>query len=201
VPDLAVIYAALIAGQHGEVLAAALPAEGTAERARVHAWRAQSLRALGRPREGAMELIHAIRITKMLGDSQATAELRTLHADVSRSAAALDAADKARSADAPLIHAQVDDLDSDTLIRKAQAHADAGDDVSAIFLSRLSLARAPDPRAQVLAHLALARFTRDPAEVHAAHAVADHADDQNLLTAVAQAARALGVKLRGPSFG
>ncbi|MBM4369113.1 MAG: hypothetical protein FJ102_23065 [Deltaproteobacteria bacterium] len=61
--------------------------------------------------------------------------------------------------------------------------------------------RATDPRAQVLAHLALARFTRDPAEVHAAHAVADLADDQNLLTAVAQAARALGVKLRGPSFG
>ncbi len=200
-PELAAIYAALLAGRHEEVLAAPMPPGGSADRARLHAWRAQSLRALGRPREGAMELIHAIRITKMLGDSQATAELRILHADVSRSVAALDTAEAARRADALLVDTPADALDSDTLLRKAQAHVDAGDDVSAIHMSRLALDRAADPRAQVLAHLALARFTRDPEWVHAAHAVADAADDQNLLTAVAQAARALSVRLRGPSFG
>ncbi len=201
VPDLAATYTALLAGKHEDVLATPLPPEGTAERARLLAWRAQSLRALGRPRAGAMELIQAIRITKALGESQATEELRALHAELSRSVAALEAADKARLADASLVDTPADALDSDTLLRKAQAHADAGDDVSAIHVSRLALERAADARAKVLAHLALARFTREPGAVHAAHAVADHADDPNLVTAVAQAARALGVKLRGPSFG
>ena len=38
-------------------------------------------------------------------------------------------------------------------------------------------------------------FSLDP------HALADASDDMNLVTAVAQAARAAGVRLPGPSFG
>jgi len=53
----------------------------------------------------------------------------------------------------------------------------------------------------VLVHLARAKLSRDPAELHAALAIAEAADDQNLLTAVAHAARALGVRFPPPSFG
>jgi hypothetical protein len=49
--------------------------------------------------------------------------------------------------------------------------------------------------------VARARFTRDPAEVLAAHAIAERADDPNLITAVAHAARALGVRIAPPAFG
>jgi hypothetical protein len=53
----------------------------------------------------------------------------------------------------------------------------------------------------VLVHLARARLSQDPAEVHAAHRIAEASDDQNLLTAVAHAARALGIRFAPPSFG
>ena len=199
-PDHEAIYRSLVAGAFDEVLAATERVEGD-DAPRLLAWRAQALRALGRPREGLPLLIQAIRITKMANDTQSTDTLRALHADVARSVAAVDAAEQARLADAPLLTTPAAPLDSDTLLRKAQAHLDAADAPGAHDTAQLALLRASSPRERVLAHLALARVTRAAEHVYAAHTVADDANDQNLVTAVAQAARALGVKLRPPAFG
>jgi hypothetical protein len=55
---------------------------------------------------------------------------------------------------------------------------------------------ADSPRDRVLAALTLARCETPEAWVTRAHEVADASDDQNLLTAVAKAAKASGVVLR-----
>lgn len=199
-PDVEAVYRALLAKAYDEVLAATELVDGD-EAPRLLAYRAQALRAMGRPREGLGLLIQAIRITKAKGDTASTTTLRALHADLARSAAALDEAERARQADAHLRHATPDGLDSDTLVRKAQTHLDAGDAPGAIVAAQLAVARAHSPRDAVLAHLALARATGGAEHVHAAHAVADDSNDPNLVTAVAHAARALRVALRPPTFG
>ena len=182
----------------GEPGWAALP---PAEAARAHAYRAQALRGVGRVEEAAREVIHAIRFAKAEGDSESVAALRALHTEISASVASVRLAEAGRLADAALISAPDATLDAEGLLRKAAALADSGAAAEAESVTRLALASASTPREVVLAHLALARLTRDEALIHAAHSVADAADDHNLITAVAHAARALGVRIGPPSFG
>lgn len=171
------------------------------DRARAHAWRAQAMRALGRAEEGAREVIAAIRLAKAEGDTDGVLALRALHAELSASVASLRTAEAGRAADRALLGADEAAMDAETLLRKSGACADAGEAAEAERTARLALSRAATPREQVLTRLALARLTRDPALVLASHTIADAADDQNLLTAVAHAARALAVQLPRPSFG
>lgn len=172
-----------------------------AESARAHAYRAQALRGVGRAEDAAREVLHAIRFAKSEGDAESLAALRSLHTEISASVASLRLADAGRRADAALLTVPEATLDAEGLLRQAGALADSGRPADAERVTRLALARAATPRDLVLAHLALARLTRDEAMVHAAHRVADAADDHNLLTAVAHAARALGVRFAPPSFG
>ncbi len=172
-----------------------------AEAARAHAYRAQALRGVGRVEEAAREVIHAIRFAKAEGDAESVVALRALHTEISASVASVRLAEAGRLADAALISAPDDTLDAEGLLRKAGALANAGALPDAERATRLAVSRALTPREIVLTHLALARLTRDEGLIHAAHRVADAADDHNLITAVAHAARALGVRFAPPSFG
>ncbi len=172
-----------------------------AEAARAHAWRGQALRALGRPEEGARAVIEAIRAARAMGDTEGVSALRALHAELAASVAAGQAAEAGRRADAALVDTPDDSLDADTLLRKAGALHDAGRIAESARCLALAGERATSPRDAVLVHLARARLSQDPAEVHAAHRIAEASDDQNLLTAVAHAARALGIRFAPPSFG
>ncbi len=171
------------------------------EAAHAHAWRAQALRAVGRVEEAAREVSHALRHAKGVADSDGVTALRALHTEIYASIANLRLAEAGRQADAALALTPDAELDAEGLLRKAIALLDAADPEAAERVTRLALARALAPREVVLTHLALARLTLDPALVHAAHRAADAADDHNLLTAVAQAARALGIRFAPPTFG
>jgi len=159
------------------------------------------MRALGRAEEGAREVIAAIRLAKADGDTEGVLALRALHAELSASVASLRAAEAGRMADRALLDADEAAMDAETLLRRSGAFGDAGEAAEAERTARLALSRATNPREQVLTRLALARLTRDPALILEAHRIADASDDQNLLTAVAHAARALAVRLPTPSFG
>jgi hypothetical protein len=216
VADLAGIYACLQGGDPGGALVAidAIDARTLApgDRARLHAWRGQALRDLGRPEEGAREVIHAIRITKVEGDHDSVARLRELHAEISRSVVALrTAADAAREARASLREPLPDD--PELLLQRAAALLDAPapgpgtftgeerpDPEAAALLERAE-ALAREPRHGVLAALLRARFSRDVTALFAAHALADEAGDPALIAAVARTAKLLGVALRPPTFG
>lgn len=199
---LAGAYQLLQRGEAAGALAAldALGSQTGPDEARRLAWRAQALRALGRAEEGAREVIAAIRVAKALGDAPAVAELRALHADLARSVAALRAAEAGARADQALAAQDDADLDADARLRKALVLHAAGDVAAAARLARAVAAEAAGPKEQVLARLALARIEGDATALHEAHALADAADDQNLLTAVAQTARQLGLALAAPEF-
>ncbi len=220
---LARVYACLRADDHAGVLEAAARLPHTlppAQRGRVEAWRAQALRALGRVEEADRAVLEAIRAAKADGDVDAVRQLRELQSSIVASLAAKRHADAARAADARL--AELDDevlladcaddaARADALLRRANARSDAGRtaDASVDLERAAALAEAAGevrPRVLVLlAQARLARATEDSASaarfIVAAHALADASDDMNLVTAVAQAARAAGVKLARPSFG
>ncbi len=220
---LARVYALLRAGDHAGVLVAAamlpLPLP-PAQLGRVEAWRAQALRALGRVEEADRAVLEAIRAAKADGDAEAVRQLRELQSSIVASLAAKRHADAARAADARLAVLEDDVLladcgdeaaRADALLRRANARSDAGrvEDAASDLARASALAeRAGEVRPRVLVLLAQARLTRVTgdeagAAVHilAAHALADASDDMNLVTAVAQAARAAGVRLGRPTFG
>ena len=86
---------------------------------------------------------------------------------------------------------------TETLIGRACAALDDGDQATGEQLALEALAQAQtanDPREQVLALLALARVPgRTETSIRSAADVADQSNDRNLITAVAHAARAAGV--------
>lgn len=200
--SLAEIYQLLQRNEHAAALAElnAIVVGSPADQARVHAWKGQALRSLGRPAEGLFELIQAIRITKQAGDSDALPGLREIHADIARSMASLQLAQAAKQQDADILAKANDNLDADGLIRKAQAAIEQDMKHDAIHLSHLALTRTQEPRHQVLALLVLSRCDSVD-HLHEAHRIADDANDENLVAAVAQTAKLLGVRLRRPSFG
>ena len=198
---LAQVYAALRSGDAEAAMRLLEGGEFPGAAGRDHAYRAQALARLGRPEEGARAVIDAIRAAKAEGAVDALPALRALHVEISAQVAAMRLAEAGRAADLALLTQDPAGLASEVLLRKAGAHTDAGEAGIASELTRLALERAETPRDRMLAQLALARLTRDPAWILAAHTLAESADDHNLLTAVAHAARALGVRLAPPEFG
>jgi hypothetical protein len=179
--------------------------------ARGAAYRAQALRALGRLDEAERAAAAAVQLARRAGDVAGVNELRTLHASILSSVGALRAAAQERARDATLV-----DTDEPTLlgtragperaailVRRANAFADAGRRDEALACAERAHTEAVatgTPRERVLALLSAARVDAPERWIHAAHVVADDSDDQNLVTAVANAARAAGVHLRPPEF-
>lgn len=182
--------------------------------ARAAAWSAQALEGLGRLEEAERQAALATRLAKKAGEAAGVEASRALHQRVLGALAAAKALAQERAADAAL--AELDDealvarAEDDTgaaalLLRKGNALADRGEGAAAAASARAGLSRAERagaPRERVLLLLLLARAEPEaaPAHVQAAHAVADAAGDWNLVTAVAKAARAAGVRLVAPTW-
>lgn len=209
---LVTAYAALRRRGWAEALAAleghAPPAGRPAVGARLLAFRAQALDGLERLEEAERAAAEAVRLARRAGDDDGVQAVRALHARVLASLAARRHADAERARDLPLADTSDDVLladapDDDTraarLVRKANVLADAGRAAEAAETARRALALSgASPREQVMARLLLARVEDAAPHLHAAHALADTADDPNLITAVAHAARAAAVPLRPP---
>ena len=196
-------YAALRANDPGRALAvlSLTGALSTQENARAHAYRAQALWSLHREDEAAKAAIEAIRWAKQAGDPDAVLGLRDLHEKISASLVAKRTAEAGKAADLRLLTVPDSTLDCDGLLRKAEALIGAGNPESAGQCAKLALALASSPRDAVLSRLMLARLTQEPSFILDAHQIADRGADENLVTAVARAAKLLGVRLPAPEFG
>ncbi len=189
--------------------------------ARLHAWLSQAHLQLGAPREARAALRAALRAARSTGDDAEVQALLPLQERVLASAAAaaapapppprpaaggavaaVDAGDPdlgaqvARAAIAAAAAAPAPSTPS-TPSGRAVAAFDAGDPDFGAQLARAAIAaarEAADPREEVIALLALARHPdHTEASIRAAADVADRANDFNLVTAVAHAARSAGV--------
>ena len=210
-------YAALVAGDPSGALAvldALAPTGRSGFDARLSGYRAQALEALGRLEEAERAAADAVRIARMAQDGDGLAAFRMVHQRVLGGLAAVRLGEQERVRDAVLVdqdeEAGIADLEGGAraawLLRRAGALLDAGrpDDARAACRRAFGeAAAAGDPREQVFALLTELRI--DPEgpllKLARAHAIADRADDMNLITAVAKAARALGVRLPTPEFG
>jgi len=189
--ELAVAMVQALAQQDGDqalaigVALAPLIEERPTLLARHAAWTAQAhiLRREYDLARGALK--RAIALAEAAGEVDVLPDLRRLTTEIFQARSAIAAA---RSGPLP-----------DTLLGRALAAIDGGDfgHGTDLALSAREAARADeDPREEVLALLALARIPgRASDAVQAAHAVADASSDRNLVTAVAQAARAAGIDL------
>lgn len=222
-PDatLRTAYASLRRGAHADALSLltglTFP-DRPAAAARVASFRAQALDGLGRLPEAERAAAEAVRLAKKVGDVDGWNATRTLHARLLASLAATETAARARAADRPLVDIPDETLLAEApapspgispraavLIRKANALADAERDAEAlttVLRAEAEARAAGDTRESVFAILCQVRVARSDAEalIRRAHAVADAADDPNLITAVAHAARAAGVRLPGHAF-
>lgn len=181
--------------------------------ARAAAYRAQALRELGRLEDAERAAADAVQLAKRAGDTSGVSQLRVLHASILQGVTATRLAAQEQARDAPLADTADEVLlaphrgpdRAAALVRKACALADAGrrdEALAAAARAGEEAHRTGTPREEVLALLCAARVADDPAaSIHAAHAVADAADDMNLVTAVAKAAKAAGVTLAAPRFG
>ena len=171
--------------------------------ARLHAFRAQASFELGKLEEAEKAAAAAVTWAKKEPGQAGLAPLRALQARILTSHAAHKAAAIERQADDAL----ADEPDSALpagpegaamRVRKANVLLERGDRVAAETLSQAVWSDPAVPlRERILAALTLARCG-DAAEawITRAHAAADAADDQNLLAAVARAARMTGVTLQ-----
>ncbi len=210
-------YEALVAGDPGGalgILDTVAPTGRSGFDARLSGYRAQALEALGRLEEAERAAADAVRIARKAQDGDGLAAFRMLHQRVLGGLAAVRLAEQERARDAVLVEqdeeAGIADLEGGAraawLIRRAGALLDAGRVADARATCRRAFgeaAAAGDPREQVFALLAELRIDpEDPLlRLARAHTIADHDDDMNLITAVAKAARALGVRLPTPEFG
>jgi tetratricopeptide (TPR) repeat protein len=182
--------------------------------ARAAAYRAQALRSLGRLDEAERAAADAVQLARRADDPAGVEQLRVLHASILAGLAATRAATVERTRDAVLADTSDDVLlagctgaeRAAALVRKAGALTDAGRLAEALACAARARAEAQaagSPREEVLGWLCAVRAAPDDAHalLASAHAVADAANDANLVTAVAQAARAAGVALAPPAFG
>lgn len=167
--------------------------------ARVHAYRAQALRHLGRADEAERAIADAIRAAKAAGDLEGVTALRELQSSILASVVSTTLARKQMIEDRQLLSRPDETLTDDERLRKSAVLLEDGDRSGAAAV--LAGMEGQDPRSGVLKLLALARCGDATTHIRAAHRIADAADDQGLLTAVAQAARAANVTLEAPSFG
>lgn len=218
-PDEAVRAAyAELRGRRWEECLAALAEVRFEERpgaqGRVHAFRAQALEALGRLDEAEREAAEAVRCAKRAGEEAGLAAVRALHQRVLQAIVARRTLEMERKSDQALLDLTDAELaareEDDTrraaaLVRRAGALCDAGRPAEATQTIQLALSHARaagSPREEVLALLCALRASPPSAEalILDALAVAYRADDHNLLTAVARAAAAAGVRLPAPTF-
>lgn len=156
--------------------------------ARLQAWSAQALTAMGRFVEARRRLRAAEEAAQAAGD-----------------VAGIDAiTDLRRQLTARRLAAKPPQTLPDTPVGRACTAIDGGDLIAGERLSRAAVqaaVEARDHRSEVLAWLALARIPGRTAEAIAAAAVAaDASNDHNLVTAVSHAARAAGVPLAAHVF-
>lgn len=165
------------------------------------AYRAQALESLGRLHDAERSAAEAVRWAKREPGTPGLAVLRGLHAAILGRVAAALSAERAHQEDVALAERSDATLLSEpeanaNLIRKANALVDLGRVPAAIETATLVWQRIDaSPRERVLAALTLARCGPPEPWVLSAHRVADASDDQNLLTAVAKAAKSSGVIL------
>jgi len=191
VDELAVAMVQALAEQDGDramaigVELAPLVQDRPAMLARHVSWMAQAHYLRGEYCTALSGVARALEMAEAVGDLDALPILRQLQAVVT-------AAEQAAA------HAQALPL-PDTPVGRALAAIDAGDLAQGAKLARAARETAKadeDAREEVLALLALARIPDEAASaILAAHAVADRAQDKNLVTAVSRAATAVGIDL------
>lgn len=164
------------------------------------AFRAQALEGLGRLGEAERAAAKAVQSAKQEPGQPGLVAVRGLHAAILAQVGAREVARKAVEADRALLE-QADTAlakepnASAVLVRRANALADAGRVDEARASATLAWDLAREPREQVLAALTISRCGSAETWIQRAHVVADRADDHNLLTAVAKAAKMAGVVL------
>jgi len=194
--SLLTAFAALRRGDDPAVLAALAGPwpERPGWRARAQAYRAQALQGMGKIDEAERAAEEAMREAGREGD--VPNDLRELHARI----AASRTSTVQRARDVSLREASISGAeDADWLVRKAMAHLDRGELDACRHAAGLALAAATEPRDRVLALICSAR-TGDAPSLLQAHRIADERGDHGLITAVARAAKALGVVLPSPEF-
>lgn len=177
---------------------------------RAMAWRGQALEQLGRHEEAAAAIMEAMREARRLGDHDALEALRGVHARVRSIQAAAEHAARESARDRDWIsRSEVELLDGatpaervDRLLRQANALlgvSRAEEAAARLEIAVLEADQLGELRPRVLTRLCLLRLPPallpDPASVlFSAWKLADDANDANLVTAVAHAARAAGLR-------
>lgn len=204
--------AAIRASRHGEArdLIASCAVEGRRDRlqVKVHSLLAQALLGLDEL-DGARDAIRAaLSIAADIGDVKAHRPLTNLREEISRAIAARSAmasreatlaAIRARSLEEALEGVEGGDDRVTRALEKANAHVDGGEHEEGRRIAELALEMVTDDmehptRHRVIAMLCLARTDPASAGEHLERArdLADRENEHNLITAVAQAAKATG---------
>lgn len=174
--------------------ALALSADNRSLRARVLAWLGQAEMLCGNYKAAGQAVRQSIAIATELGDKDDVLQLKALSAQITMR----------RQAAAGLMASPLPIDLPDTPVARANAVIAAGDHLRGEMMAREARERARaagDPREEVMALLAMARIPERAAEaILEAAAVADASDDMNLVTAVAQAAKAAGVQIPPKEF-
>ena len=167
-----------------------LIADRPALRARHAAWTAQAHQLRGDLHQAAQAIRQAITLAQAAGDTDAIPALKSLKATIVTGKVAQQSA-----AELPL---------PETLLGQAVAAIDTGDTQQGQTLARQARIEAQamgNARDEVFSLLALARIEgQEDSAIRAAYSVADDANDKNLVTAVARAAKAAGVTLPKKTF-
>lgn len=178
-------------------------------RARVMGLRAQALLMLARPQEARDQVREALKLTRSLGDARGLEQLRGLNGQIYGALAheaeqsRLRNEERAEMAltDEELLAKAPDEAGrAMVFVRRASFLADEGADEESLAAAKEGLRRAQEhggPREKVLALLAIARIERAQARslLQRAHAVADEAEEAQLIAAIARAARSEGIEL------
>jgi len=198
------MVASLQRGDHGAVLRAAdmaleAAADDLALRARVHTWLAQAWERAGDLDRARDHIRLAIRDAKEVGDPAGLDAIRGLRRRVlARLRQAGQQTDPA-APPAPALPEPAGDPLADPALGKALQALRGGDPDAALrhaIAAREAARQSADPKAEVLALLAMARVPgHAEAALRSAHDVADHAGNEGLVSAVVRAAEELKVDL------
>jgi hypothetical protein len=181
--------------------------------ARLHGWHAQALCELGEFQLARNSVRQALLSARDLGESKSLVPLKDLHGRITSGLIAQATADSHRAEaqalaaqplDALLAAAPDPTARAGVYLARADAMVDAGrpHEVPGLVRSGLRAAPVSATREQVLLRLAHLRIRPPGARdiLAQALAIADEADSHNLIAAVAQAARALGLELPEQTF-
>ncbi len=169
--------------------ALALSSDNKSLRARVLAWLGQAEMYCGNYKAAGQAVRQSIALATELGDKDDVLQLKALQAQITTR----------RQAAAGMMASPLPIDLPDTPVARANALIGMGDHLTGEMLARDAREKARvggDAREEVMALLAIARIPgKAPEAILEAAAVADASDDMNLVTAVAQAAKAAGVEI------